>query len=783
MAGTCSVRYPQLRLVGYYGLHLFARQGAWLVATEDHKRRLVAILAADVAGYSRLMAIDESATVASLDQAREVFRQSIEANQGRVIDMAGDSVLAAFETVAGAVTAALAVQSARSDDLKDVPEKQQLMFRIGIHLGDVIEKSDGTVYGDGVNVAARLESLCLPGGVSVSHTVYDTVRDRIAVRFDDGGEHEVKNIARPVHAYHALLTDGEINRDSTNANKSSQRTKGLWLSGLSASILLGLSLLMWTKPWETKIEPADMTKMAFALPVKPSIAVLAFENMSDSAAQEYFSDGMSEDIITDLSKLSGLFVVARNSSFTYKGKSVKIRQIAEELGVRYVLEGSVRRVDDQVRINAQLIDAITGGHLWADRYDGTTADVFELQDRITAAIVQELAVTLLPGEQEALADNNTDVPAAHDAFLIGWAHMLHSRSLDAHKQAKVAFEKAVALDPQYPQAWGALAELYYLASARGYLEPLGFEKRGGYELLKKALTRPTVQAYRALSFQLFAERRWDEIPAVLDSMEKLEPNTPFALYFRSGLSARNGDIESAIKEAVLGLRMDPAHPGLLGTLGRRYIQASQYENATEQLEASISIEEDSYYLPDLVAAYALAGRVTEAREVAKRLLASRKEAGHLMTIIGSFPSNAWPHADYRDHLREGLRLAGIPDRATLKGLNLLPEYRVSGAEIRERFTKGSRSIGQVPQGEWMLDNLPNGTHIHYWFGKEFARSERRIEGDAIHTRYLAPSSREPSICETYRNPEGSKETLDEYLAVCTNGVFSYSSFPIPDKSM
>ena len=344
----------------------------------DLKQRLAAILAADVAGYSRLMAADERATVAALDAARSIFKSRIEANQGRVIDMAGDSVLAVFETAIGAVSAALAVQQELGVSPDAVPEDRRMRFRIGVHLGDVIEKADGTIYGDGVNIAARLEGLAEPGGITVSESIRTAVRGKVSANFEDRGEQKVKNIAEPVRAYRV-------------------RAGGAAKSGSTAPSL-GLKL---------------------TLPDGPSIAVLPFQNMSGDPDQEYFSDGITEDIITDLSKLSGLLVIARNSTFTYKGRAADVRQVGREFGVSHVLEGSVRRTGDRVRITAQLIDTAAGHHLWAERYDRRLEDIFAVQDEITREIVSALDVRLLRGEQASVWRRLLRRPEALDAYYRG----------------------------------------------------------------------------------------------------------------------------------------------------------------------------------------------------------------------------------------------------------------------------------------------------------------------------------------------------------------------------
>jgi adenylate cyclase len=384
-------------------------------------RKLAAILYADVAGYSRLTGEDEDATHRRLVEYLDQIAISVAHHRGRVMHYAGDAVLATFEAVVDALSCAAHVQSDLRVRNEDFSDERKVQFRIGVNMGDVIEdRSD--IYGDGVNVAARLESLAEPGGICISESVHTAVGDKLPFDYEFLGEQEVKNIAKPVKAYHAHIQPDAVLPEPSGAARKARRTR-LSLVAAGIVILVVVSgVLAWFRPWEPREEPASVERMAFPLPDKPSIAVLPFTNKSDDAKQEYFVDGMTDDLITDLSKVSGLFVISRNSTFTYKGKPVKVRQVAEDLGVRYVLEGSMRRVGDQVRINAQLIDATTGGHLWAERYDGSIADVFALQDKVTQQIVTALAVNLTAVEQERRDRQETDSAEAYDAFLRGWSH-------------------------------------------------------------------------------------------------------------------------------------------------------------------------------------------------------------------------------------------------------------------------------------------------------------------------------------------------------------------------
>jgi adenylate cyclase len=422
------------------------------MTTERVKRKLSAIFSADVKGYSRLMREDEVATVDTLKAYREAMSGLIQEHRGRVVDTPGDNLLAEFASVVDAVQCAVEVQRELRAKNVELPESRRMDFRIGVNLGDVIQEEE-RIYGDGVNVAARVEGLADGGGICISGTAFDHVRTKLSVGFEYLGEQTVKNIPEPVRVYRVLI-EPELAGKVIGEKRVGFR-QWQWVA-MVVAVLVGAGAVMIWDLYQRKrtppVEIASVERMAYPLPDKPSIAVLPFENLNRDPEQEYFVDGMTDDLITDLSKISGLFVIARNSAFTYKGKPVKIRRVAEELGVRYVLEGSVRKADNRVRINAQLIDATTGGHLWAERYDGEMGDVLTLQDRITGKIVAALAVKLKAGEQEQIARKYTDNEAAYDAFLQGRAHYVR-RTPDDFAKAVRYFKKAIELDPNYGRAY------------------------------------------------------------------------------------------------------------------------------------------------------------------------------------------------------------------------------------------------------------------------------------------------------------------------------------------
>ncbi len=748
--------------------------------------KMAVILHADVVGSTTLVQLDEALAHERIRNAFRRLSQLVSAYGGTPHEIRGDALLAEFSRASDAVSAALRFQSDNVTTNAGLADDVRPEVRIGISLGEVII-ADGTLTGPDVVLAQRLEQLAGANGVCVSENVRQSVPKRLPFTFEGLGEQAMKGFDYAVSAYVVSLSAGAAIPEPPAVSRpvAAHGRRGAVALVVAVLVLLAAGAWWWSTSQvtttQTEFAPAATERMAYPLPDKPSIAVLPLTNMSEDASQDYFADGMTEDLITDLSKVSGLFVIARNSTFIYKGQSVNIARVAEELGVRYVLEGSVRRAGERVRINAQLIDALSGGHVWAERYDGDAADVFALQDRITAAIVDALAVTLLAGERQALAGNDTGVPAAHDALLVGYAH-LQSKSLESLAQAKAAFEKAVALDPEYARAWAALVQLYYQANVRAFSTRLGLDMDDVPALLEKALARPSAEAYDAQLWWFSFQGRIAEMPAVIDRMGKLDPNYSGTYAWRAALSAFEGDPEAAIVHLRSALRLSPNAAHYLSKLGQAHIQMGRYQEAVNLLEQARARDpDDPRYMAELAAAYALAGRLPEGKEAAERLLESRKASGYPLTLVSYFGRSTMDHPDYRDHLREGLRLAGIPENARAEDLNLLPEHRLSGTELRELNKDGVRTIGETPKGQWMFDRLADGTGIHYWLGKEYARSDWRIEGDELMVRYRPPSKREPYRCDIYRNPVGSTETLDEYIAICTIGVHWYAHFPLPSE--
>jgi TolB-like protein/class 3 adenylate cyclase len=379
------------------------------MTAEKFKRKLTAILSADVKGYSRLMGTDEEATLRTLQEYKEVMASSIQHHRGRIVGGAGDSLLAEFASVVDAVQCAVEIQQVLRAKNALLEETRRMDFRIGINLGDVIEEGD-TIYGDGVNIAARLEALAEAGGICISESAYQQIENKLPLRYDFLGEHEVKNISKPVRVYRARIeADAGPSKLGKQKKPIQIRLSRTVLAIIGVVVIAGAAILYQfvLRPSPSKTEVASKEKMAFPLPDVPSIAVLPFANMSGDPKQEFLCDGITEEIITHLSKVPRMFVIARNSTFTYKGKSVKVKQVSEDLGVRYVLEGSLQRSGDRVRITVQLIDALTGNHLWAESYDRDLKDIFAVQDEVTLKILKALQVKLTEGEKSFVIQKYT----------------------------------------------------------------------------------------------------------------------------------------------------------------------------------------------------------------------------------------------------------------------------------------------------------------------------------------------------------------------------------------
>jgi TolB-like protein/class 3 adenylate cyclase len=589
---------------------------------ERVERRLAAVLAADVAGYSRLMGADEEGTLACLKTVRKALVDpAISSHHGRIVKTTGDGMLVEFASAVDAVRSAVEVQRSMAERNAAMPQGKMIQFRIGIHIGDIII-DDNDIFGDGVNIAAQLEGIAEPGGLCLSDDAYRQIRGKVDIVCNDLGPQTLKNIDEPMRAWRVQL-------------------------GGQSSVV---------------VKPASLAP-TLALPDKPSIAVLPFQNMSGDPEQEYFADGMVEDIITALSRFGQLFVIARNSSFTYKGRAVDVKQVGRELGVRYVLEGSVRKAAKRVRITGQLIDATTGAHVWADRFEGGIEDIFDLQDQVTATVVGQLAPTLEKAEIERAKRKLTENLDAYDYHLRGLAkfYQITKQSTD---DALALFHKAIELDPEFAAAYGMAARCYALRKINGWVTDQTHEVAEVTHLAGRAveLEKDDAIALCTAGFALaYVAGNIDFGAALVDRAISLNPNLAIAWSFGGMVRNYLGEPSKAIERFTQAKRLSPRDPVIHNTLSglaQAYLYLGRYDEAASWADQAIG--QDPNYLSSLrvaAASYALAGQSAKAAEVMGRL--RKIDPALRLSNLQNYTTLRRPE-DFAS-LAEGLRRAGLPE--------------------------------------------------------------------------------------------------------------------------
>jgi adenylate cyclase len=587
------------------------------MSDEHVQRRLAAIIAADVVGYSKMMGRDEAGTLARLKQLRaEFFHPKVSEYGGRIVKTTGDGTLIEFASAVDAVSHAVDVQRGIAERNKSLPSDQQIQMRVGINVGDIII-DEGDIYGDGVNVAARLEALAEPGGICLSARVYDFIRGRLDLEYDDLGEQAVKNITDPVHVYRVRLRE---------------------------------------------CAPAAIGEASsLPLPTKPSIAVLPFVNISGDSEQEYFADGLTEDLITALSRIRWFFVIARNSCFAYKGKSADIREVARALGVAYVLEGSVRKAGSRVRVTAQLIDGGSGNHVWAQRYDRDLADIFAVQDEITATIVGAVEPELGKAERERASVKRPNDLRAWDLYQRGLWHT-YKRTREDLASAQVMFRRAIEIDPGLARAYAAVEEALFFQFVGGYVGTGGATKDEALRFAQRAVQLDGQDAFNryALGRALILVRRHDSAVFELGKAIELDPSFAQAHYALAMAFATGGQPKEALPHIELAMRLSPQDPYFGQFLVRKaeaYLFLGRLDEAVESAELSLrepNIQWSRWAI--LAASQAHLGRLEEARRSIKALQTLRPD------VDLTFARDYWPIADSNalEYLMEGLRRAGLP---------------------------------------------------------------------------------------------------------------------------
>jgi TolB-like protein/class 3 adenylate cyclase/Flp pilus assembly protein TadD len=641
-------------------------------------RRLAAILAADVAGYSRLMGADEEGTHERLHaHLRELVDPKIGEHRGRIVKNTGDGFLAGFASVVDAVRCAVEVQRGMVDREPGVPDDQRIRFRIGVNLGDVIVEEDD-IFGDGVNVAARLEALAEPGGICISRVVRDQIRDKLPTRFEDRGEQSVKNIARPVRAF-AMSVDAIASTPLVAAAARLGRTRSLRRLIIAAAALAMLCVLLvawwvWPKgapPTPAVPQPAGQVATTAANHPAPrlSFVVLPFENLSRDPDQEYFADGITDDLTTDLSPISGSFVIARNTAFTYKGKPTDVKQIGRELGVRYVIEGSARRSGDQVQVNVQLIDAESGSHVWADRFETDRRNLAEAQSEITGRLARSLNLELVRDVGRRIEQEREVDPDARDLVMRGWAQLYRSASSANYREAQQTFEQATALDPRSVDAQIGLAVALVHTLVNGWSTSVERDESRAEELLSEAFVRDpdSPLAHYGLGVLRRMEGRLAEARTELQAALTLDRNNNTAEMQLGLVLMWLGQPEAGIPHIEKSIRLNPHDPAIAArywALGAAHLVLGHVDEAIGHLGAARAANPRLWFIHLwLAGALGLKGDIEDAKTALAESLKLHPRISSFAALHAYYPQETKPaYAALRERTMDlGLRRAGFPD--------------------------------------------------------------------------------------------------------------------------
>lgn len=639
------------------------------MAADEGERKLAAILAADAAGYSRLMADDDRATIRTLTDYREVFSEHIAAHKGHIVDTAGDSVLATFDSVVEAVEAAVSVQRILTERNEVLPDHRRMHFRIGINLGDIIIRDDGTAYGDGVNVAARLEALAESGGIMVSGSAHEQVEGRLDVDIADAGEHEVKNIAKPVRVYQVLM-DSSDQVFTAKVPRPFLRRPAIML-GLVGAVVVVIGLIAWQLTRSAVSPPSgDQTSVlaedpTLAMPTGPSIAVLPFDNLSGDPDQEYFVDGITEELIAELTRFPELFVLARNMTFQFKDQAVDIRAVGQDLGARYVVEGSVRADKNTIRVTAQMIDSESGGHVWAETYerDLSAQSIFAVQDDITQRIVGAIAGKhgqIARVDEQRENTTRTENLAAYDCVLRALVyHHIHTE--EQHGIARSCLERAIKLDPNYVDALAELAYVYFEEYRHDYnVLPNSVER--GMDVAQRALDldRTHPAAHWAMALGYFSQRNLEMFYEEAERAVALNPNDPAILQFAGYFIAPTGRWERGLALMQKAQLLNPASPTWSNFLfALEHFRKDEYEPALDRLRKMTTG-------PKMLSA-SLAVAIHGWREATKEIGPALE---YLAEVYPGFTIDSARHEfvvkrnyehELFEKLADGLRKAGVPE--------------------------------------------------------------------------------------------------------------------------
>jgi TolB-like protein/class 3 adenylate cyclase len=632
------------------------------VAEDKVTRKLTTILAADVEGYTRLMRADEEATLKTLGEYRDVIDGLIARHEGRVFSTGGDSVLAEFGSAVEAVRCAISCQEEISNRNAELADDRKLMFRIGINIGDVMVR-DGDLFGDGVNVAARLEGLAEAGGICISGSVFEQIKHKLSHGFEDMGSQEVKNIAEPISAYRLVLGQVSVSAGATAAAQPSG-TRRWRMPAIAVAVAVLVAIVggaLWWQPWSSDVDPASVAAIPLAARNKAPLAILPFKNLTEDPAQEHFADGLTEDIITDFAKFPMLFVIAGDTVFTYKGKSVRALDIGRELGVRYVLEGSVQKIGEKIRITGQLIDATNEERLWAERYDGSLADKFAVRDEARWSIIANLFGefgVLMKAEHKRAIEKTPESRGAYDYFQLGF-DLMSKYTKEANAEARRMFETAVELDPEYSRAHNGLGWSHYRDANTGWSEDYQKSVDLAFDSARRAweLDPSDYWSHWLLGLVYIEQGQHDKAVAAYEQAGRLNPLDADLLADSGWPLVVIGRSEEAITHIERAMDLKPNFPEwYLWTLGIAYREAGQYEQAITTFKKMT--DPDPKVWLHLASAYVRLGRIEEARSEVTAYRERYPDRG--MQEITQLFANAYKDRAQVERFLDDISTAGMP---------------------------------------------------------------------------------------------------------------------------
>jgi TolB-like protein/class 3 adenylate cyclase/Flp pilus assembly protein TadD len=622
------------------------------------KRKLGAIFSADVQGYSRLMGDDEEYTVNTITTNRETIAQLIVKHQGRVVDAPGDNILAVFDSSLNAIQSAIEIQETLKTKNEKLPDNRRMNFRIGINLGDILHKDD-RVYGDGVNIAARIENLADPGGICISRGVYEQIDGKLDIGFADLGSHTVKNIKKPVRIYKVIIDPNDANTMVVTPKAKTPIQRWMIVVIVALTILTG-SLGIWYQRSRPRFEPASIDRMAYPLPGRPSIAVLPFENYSDNAKLDFFASGLTEDLTASLSKEPDLFVISRSSTATYKGKPIDIKQVAEEQGVQYVLEGSVQKAEDKLRITVQLIDAVKGRHLWADRFDRQAKDIFALQDEVVKNVFVELQVKITQGAVARFASRGTNSLEAWLLRVEGTGEFLKF-TREGMIRARELYETASKADSNWSRPIAVLASIDWYEAKQGWSASREKSIKSGMELAERAIQMDPNDplGYQALGNLYRLKGQAERAIEMRRKAAELAPNDYLAIAGLATVLKDFGEEQEAVKLFERAMRLNPKHPWHVSyAYGVTLYLVDRKEEAVQSLKKAIDLN-PTHVLPQafLAAVYVDLGRLDDAKATANEVTRLNPDLS-ATRLIKSHTFHD-PAKDF--HFRNLMHRAGLPE--------------------------------------------------------------------------------------------------------------------------